>query len=239
MNVLVACEESQAVCTAFRERGHNAFSCDIQECSGGHPEWHIQGDVLPLLNGNYTFTTADSQVHTQNGRWDLIIAHPPCTYLTVAANKLYSVEKYGEKAVKRIQDREKAIEFFMAFVNADCYRIAIENPVGVISTRYRKPDCIIQPYQFGHPVRKTTCLWLKNLPALKPTNVVDFECIHSKGASGGYSGNSWIVRDENGKILSYRDPRVAKARSKTFSGIAAAMADQWGAVLAETQLSLF
>lgn len=216
------------MCKAFRARGHNAFSCDIQECSGGHPEWHIQGDCLPLLNGNCSFTTADSRAHTQIGKWDLLIAHPPCTYLTVAANKLYSVEKYGEKAKKRIQDREKAIEFFLAFVNAECERIAIENPVGVISTRYRKPDCIIQPYQFGHPVRKTTCLWLKNLPALKPTNIVDFECIHSKGASGGYSGNSWVVKDENGKILSYKDPRVAKARSKTFPGIAKAMAEQWG-----------
>lgn len=177
---------------------------------------------LYLHNRRFTHT------HTQIGKWDLLIAHPPCTYLTVAANKLYSIEKYGEKAKKRIQDREKAIEFFMEFVNADCDRIAIENPVGVISTRYRKPDCIIQPYQFGHPVRKTTCLWLKNLPKLKPTNIVDFECIHSKGASGGYSGNLWVVKDENGKILSYKDPRVAKARSKTFSGIAAAMADQWG-----------
>lgn len=158
----------------------------------------------------------------------MLIAHPPCTYLTVAANKLYLVERYGEKAVKRLQAREEAIEFFMEFVNADCEHIAIENPVGVISTRYRKPDCIIQPYQFGHPYRKTTCLWLKNLPALKPTNVVPFETIHSKGASGGYSGNSWVVRDENGKILSYKDPRVAKARSRTFIGIGKAMAEQWG-----------
>ena len=116
----------------------------------------------------------------------------------------------------------------MEFVNADCQRIAIENPVGVISTAYRKPDQIIQPYQFGHQVRKTTCLWLKNLPALVPTKVVDFECIHSKGKSGGYSGASWVVRDENGKVLSYKDPRVAKARSKTYTGIARAMAEQWG-----------
>lgn len=166
--------------------------------------------------------------HTQVGQWDLLIAHPPCTYLTVAANKLYLVERYGEKAIKRLQDREEAIEFFMAFVNADCEHIAIENPVGVISSRYRKPDQIIQPYQFGHPYRKTTCLWLKNLPALRPTNIVPFECIHSKGESGGYSGNSWVVRDENGKVLSYGDPRVAKARSKTYDGIGQAMAEQWG-----------
>ena len=227
MNVLVACEESQRVCTAFREKGHNAFSCDILPCSGGHPEWHIMQDVLPLLNGQCSFKTMDGIEHSIDGKWDLIIAHPPCTYLTVAANKLYNIEKYGKKAVKRLEDREKAIEFFMAFVNADCERKAIENPIGVISTRYRKPDQIIQPYQFGHPVRKSTCLWLYNLPKLKPTNIVDFECIHSNGKSGGYSGPSWIVKDENGKILSYKDPRVAKARSKTYEGIAKAMAAQW------------
>lgn len=227
MNVLVACEESQRVCIAFRERGHNAFSCDIEPCSGGHPEWHIMQDVIPLLDGRCSFKTMDGIEHSIDGKWDLIIAHPPCTYLTVAANKLYNIEKYGEKAVKRLEDREKAIEFFMAFVNADCERKAIENPIGVISTRYRKPDQIIQPYQFGHPVRKSTCLWLYNLPKLKPTNIVDFECIHSNGKSGGYSGPSWIVKDENGKILSYKDPRVAKARSKTYEGIAKAMASQW------------
>lgn len=227
MNVLVACEESQRVCIAFRERGHNAFSCDIEPCSGGHPEWHIMQDVLPLLNGICSFYTMDGIEHSIDGKWDLIIAHPPCTYLTVAANKLYNIEKYGKKAVKRLEDREKAIEFFMAFVNADCERKAIENLIGVISTRYRKPDQIIQPYQFGHPVRKSTCLWLYNLPKLKPTNIVDFECIHSNGKSGGYSGPSWIVKDENGKILSYKDPRVAKARSKTYEGVAKAMASQW------------
>ena len=227
MNVLVACEESQRVCTAFREKGHNAFSCDIEPCSGGHPEWHIMQDVIPLLDGRCIFETMDGAEHSINGKWDLIIAHPPCTYLTVAANKLYNIEKYGKKAVKRLEDREKAIEFFMAFVNADCERKAIENPIGVISTRYRKPDQIIQPYQFGHPVRKSTCLWLYNLPKLKPTNIVDFECIHSNGKSGGYSGPSWIVKDENGKILSYKDPRVAKARSKTYEGVAKAMASQW------------
>ena len=158
--------------------------------------------------------------------------------MTVAANKLYVVERYGEYAKNRLAEREKAIDFFMRFVNADCERIAIENPVGVISTRYRKPDNIIQPYEFGHPVRKTTCLWLKNLPPLMPTNIVKPHLIHSKGKSGGYSGASWTVMDENGKVLPYKDPRVAKARSKTFSGIANAMADQWGNIT-EVQLSLF
>lgn len=236
MKVLVACEESQTVCKAFRELGHEAYSCDVQECSGGHPEWHILGDALEIINGSgkktndFTalFVTQDGMHHELPEKWDMIIAHPPCTYLTVAANKLYNIEKYGEKAVKRLKDRDKAIEFFMAFVNADCEKKAIENPIGVISSRYRKPDQIIQTYQFGHPVRKSTCLWLYGLPVLQHTNVVDFECIHSKGKSGGYSGASWVVRDENGKILSYRDPRVAKARSKTYEGIARAMSEQWG-----------
>lgn len=226
MKVLIACEESQRVCTAFRERGHEAYSADIQEPSGGHPEWHILGDVLKVLDGG-TFETMDGAQHSVD-RWDMIIAHPPCTYLTVSANKHYNIEKYGEKAMKRLADREKAIDFFMKFVNADCDKIAIENPIGVISTRYRKADQIIQPYEYGHPFRKSTCLWLKGLPLLQPTNIVDFECVHSKGKSGGYSGAIWRVKDENGKILSYNDPRTAKERSKTYQGIACAMAEQWG-----------
>lgn len=228
MKILVACEESQRVCAAFRRRGHEAYSCDVIDCSGGHPEWHIKQDVLPLLNGNCIFATNDGAEHTMSSKWDMIIAHPPCTYLTVSANRYYNINRYGQKAEKRLKDREAAIEFFFKFVYADCDRIAIENPIGVISTRYRKPDQIIQPYQFGHPFRKSTCLWLKGLPKLSPTNIVDFECLHSKGKSGGYSGNSWVVRDEAGKILLYRDPRVAKERSKTYEGIANAMAEQWG-----------
>ena len=227
MNVLIACEESQRVCIEFRKLGHRAFSCDIQECSGGHPEWHILGDCLPLLNGNCEFKTEDGKVHAQDGRWDLIIAHPPCTYLTVSGNRHFNIERYGDKAIERIQKREEAIDFFMKFVNADCDKIAIENPIGVINTRYRKPDQIIEPYWFGHPYAKRTCLWLKNLPKLKPTNMVEPERIHSAGKSGGYSGTLWYVTDESGKILSWRDPRTKKERSKTFVGVAKAMAEQW------------
>lgn len=226
LRVLVACEESQAVCKAFRELGHEAYSCDLLDCSGGHDEWHIRVDALQLLKIE----------------WDLVIAHPPCTYLTIAANKLYLEDRYGEKAIERKRLREEALEFFMSFVNAKCEHIAIENPVGVVSTRYRKPDCIIQPYQFGHPVSKKTCLWLKNLPPLKPTNIVEPEVIHSKGKSGGYSGALWVVRDESGKILSYRDPRVARLRSKTFPGIAKAMAEQWSEYILNEdcrQMSMF
>lgn len=233
MNVLIACEESQRVCSEFRRLGHEAYSCDIQDCSGGHPEWHIQGDVLGLLNGNCTFTTNDGTEHTLNGKWNLIIAHPPCTYLSIAGNRYFNEERYGDKARKRKELREEAAKFFMEFVNADCEHIAIENPVGTMNTRYRKADQIINPYQFGHPVGKKTCLWLKNLPHLEPTDIVEPERIHSKGRTGGYSGPSWYVKDENGKILSWRDPRTAKERSKTYPGIAKAIAEQWSKYLEE------
>lgn len=225
-NLLVACEESQRVCTAFRERGWNAFSCDLQECSGGHPEWHIQGDVLGLINGDCEFETMNGQKHTIDGEWDLIIAHPPCTYLTVTGNRWFNVERYGVKAIER--EREEGAEFFMCFVNAKCDHIAIENPVGCMSTRYRKPNQIIQPYWFGDRAQKKTCLWLKGLPNLEPTNMVDageFVNGMSVGASACYAV------DENGKRLSWSDPRTAKARSKTFWGVAHAMAEQWGKYL--------
>lgn len=221
MKVLIACEESQRVCIAFRERGHEAYSCDILECSGGHPEWHIQQDVLPLLNGDCIFETCDKKLHSVTGRWDMIIAFPPCTDLTVAGAKYFK-----QKRADGRQDR--AIEFFMKFALADCDRISIENPVGIMSTKWRKPDQYIQPYQFGHGVSKKTCLWLKGLPKLQPTEIVEYEKIHSKGRTGGYSGNSWYCRDENGKILAWNDPRTAIIRSKTFPGIAKAMAEQWG-----------
>lgn len=237
LKVLVACEESQRVCIEFRNRGFEAYSCDIIECSGGHPEWHIQQDVISLINGNCEFETCDGIKHKIEGKWDLIVAHPSCQFLTVSGNRWFNVERYGEKAIKRMEDREKAIEFFMKFVNADCDHIAIENPTGCMSTRYRKPDQAIQPYQFGHPVSKKTCFWLKNLPLLKPTKIVEPEIIHSKGKTGGYSGPSWYVTDENGKILSWHDPRTAKERSKTYEGIAKAIAQQWGDYLLSLEVN--
>lgn len=226
MNVLVACEESQRVCIAFRERGHRAFSCDIQECSGGHPEWHIQGDVLPLLDGNCTFQTADTHTHTQRGPWDLIIAHPPCTYLTVSGNAWFDIEKYGDKARQRYKDRYAAIVFFMQMITAPAPRVAVENPVGIMGTAYRKPDQVIQPYEYGHHARKSTCLWLKGLPLLRPTKIVEPGLISEDGHS--YGASSMYATDENGKIIAWNDPRTAVIRSKTFEGIAEAMADQWG-----------
>ena len=172
MKILVACEESQAVTKEFRLLGYEAYSCDIIDQSGGHPEWHIKQDVLPILNGNCSFFTTDGTEHCISGEWDMIIAFPPCTYLTVAGNRWFNVEKYGDKAIQRQIEREKAAKFFMEFINADCKRIAVENPIGVMSTYYRKPDQIIHPYQFGDPARKATCLWIKGMPILKPTKIV-------------------------------------------------------------------
>ena len=178
-----------------------------------------------------------THTHTQRDRWDLIVAHPPCTYLTVTGNRWFNVERYGKKAVQREKDRADAAEFFMKFVNADCERIAIENPVGFMSTFYRKADQVIHPYMFGDPVRKATCLWLKNLPLLVPTNVVEPNVIHRDGYS--MSGPAYGVRDENGKFLPWNDPEVARVRSKTYQGIADAIADQWGSQRYYSQMSLF
>jgi len=144
MKVLVACEESQEVCKAFREKGHEAYSCDIQPCSGDHPEWHVQESCLPIIGGGIVFQTADGQDHECYSHWDLIIAHPPCTYLTKTANR-YFMEQYGIRAKQRYLDRIDAIRFFMAFVLCSAKRLAIENPVGIMSGVYRKPDQIIQP----------------------------------------------------------------------------------------------
>ena len=220
MKVLVACEESQTVCKAFRAKGHEAYSCDIQPCSGGHPEWHICNDVLDIINGNTEFFTCDGTLHIINA-WDMIIAHPPCTYLTNTGNRWFNVQRYGDKAIQRVKSREEAAQFFMAFVNAPCEHIAIENPVGYMSTHYRKADQIIQPYMFGHEAEKRTCLWLKNLPALKATNVVKpperVRFASGKSMPQWYA-NAWHMSSEE----------RSKFRSKTFQGIAQAMADQWG-----------
>lgn len=229
MRLLVCCEESQRVCTAFRERGWEAYSCDIEPCSGGHPEWHIQQDVLPLINGDCEFDTVDGAHHVIDGAWDLLICHPPCTYLTVAGNRWFNIEKYGTKAIERERAREKGVQFFMRFINAKCEHIAVENPVGCMSKRYRKPNQIIQPYQFGEHARKGTCLWLNGLPNLTPTNIVDPGNILKGGYSEGASAN-WAT-NEQGKILSWNDPETAKIRSKTFEGVAKAMAEQWGSYL--------
>ena len=204
MKILVACEESQAVTIELRKLGHEAYSCDIEPCSGGHPEWHLQQDVIPLLKE----------------KWDMIISFPPCTYLTVTGNRWFNVERYGEKAIKRLKDREEAIKFFMLFVNADCDRIAIENPVGIMSSKYKKPNQIINPWQFGEPFEKKTCLWLKGLPELKPTKIVDIP--PRKVFDSGKTMPEWYA-----ELWNLPKEDRARLRSKTFPGIAKAMAEQW------------
>lgn len=219
MRVLVACEESQRVCTAFRERGHEAYSCDIIDCSGGHPEWHIKQDVLPLLNGNCGFVTTDGHPHFIYGKWDLIIAHPPCTYLSNAgACRLYP--KKGELNIERYKKGLLAKDFFLHFLNADCEHIAVENPIPTKVYELPKYTQIIQPYEFGHPYSKRTCLWLKGLPMLEPTDIVKPICSWISGGSKDNKGNK---RSNCG--MKFRD---SKTRSKTFEGIAKAMAEQWG-----------
>ena len=223
--LLVCCEESQRVCIAFRERGWEAYSCDIEPCSGGHPEWHIQQDVLPLINGDCEFDTFDGEHHVIRGEWDLLICHPPCTYLC-SLGTVWFAEKYPlEQRLKRKKNQEDAVNFFMIFVNAKCDHVAIENPVGIMSTRYKKPSQYIQPYEYGHPFTKKTCLWLKGLNTLVPTNIVEPSGGHwvSAGIKNRESQNKAVNKSGVGKSK--------KNRSKTFEGIAQAMADQWGSYI--------
>ncbi len=204
MKVLVACEESQAVTKELRKLGHEAYSCDLVQCSGGHPEWHLQKDLMELLDQE----------------WDMVLAFPPCTYLTVTGNRWFNIERYGEKAIKRHEDRKDAIKFFMAIANAKCDKIAIENPVGVMSSEWRKPDQIVNPYQFGDAFEKKTCLWLKGLDKLVSTNEVKpperTEFASGKTMPAWYADAWRLPKEERAKI-----------RSKTFPGIAKAMAEQW------------
>tara|TARA_R100001129_G_C5264547_1_gene232248 strand:+ start:247 stop:885 length:639 start_codon:yes stop_codon:yes gene_type:complete len=210
MKVLVACEESQAVTKAFRKLGHEAYSCDIQECSGDKPEWHIKGDAL---------------VEAYSGKYDLMVAHPPCTYLAVSGAR-WMYNKDGSVNKERLTNQRKALNFVQKLLDAPIEKIALENPVSVISSQIRKPDQIIQPYEFGHSEAKKTCLWLKNLPKLKPTKIVD---------KGEFM--EWV--DKNGKkkrqakwyidVLSKAKTKAErqKLRSKTYQGIADAIAKQW------------
>ena len=216
MKILVACEESQRVCIEFRKLGHWAFSCDIQECTGGHPEWHIKDDVIPLLNGWKTFYTCDGDIHTILSRWDMIIAFPPCTNLCVSGARWFEEKR-------RNGSQREAIEFFGAFLKAQCEKLCIENPIGIISGDYiekwfptlaeryclpLKPTQIIEPWMFGHEEKKATCLWLRNLPPLVPTKIMErrFQRIWRMPPGADRS----------------------RERSKTYTGIAKAMAEQWG-----------
>ena len=199
--VLIACEESQAVTIELRNLGHEAYSCDILPCSGTHPEWHLEQDVVPLLTE----------------RWDMMIAFPPCTHLATSGARWFKQKQLDGR-------QQQGIDFFMQFVHVDCERVTIENPVGIMSTRYRKPDQIIQPWMFGDPYQKSTCLWLKNLPTLKHTEIVD---------KGGFK--TWTDA-KTGEVKRqakwvYDLAKNGGKRSKTFPGIARAMAQQWGAIL--------
>ena len=221
MKILVACEESQAVTKELRRLGHEAYSCDIIECSGGHPEWHTCGDVIPLLNGSGNkeefFCTQDNKSHLLPSRWDMIIAHPPCTYMSKAGAR-WMYPKAGEIDEKRLALAMEAKAFFEKIANADCNKIAIENPRPLKIVGLPKPDQIIQPYQFGHRFSKETCLWLKGLPNLEPTEVVGFYKPYCPSNTGEHSRGGG---GSKGAAAS------AKERSKTFPGIAKAMAEQW------------
>lgn len=211
MNVLIACEESQEVCKAFRAKGHNAYSCDILPCSGGHPEWHIQGDVLKIINGYTPFKTCDNNYHTVS-EWDLMIAHPPCTWLCQAMRTNAARKDRPKISSIFVEERQKAFEFVLKLYNAPIIKIAVENPIGYMNQKdiFMKPNQIIRPWMFGHEYNKDVCLWLRNLPVLKPTNIVP----------GPYKKlDFWSNK---------RNPNGVSLKSKTFPGIAKAMAEQWG-----------
>jgi hypothetical protein len=217
MKVLVACEESQRVCIAFRNKGHEAYSCDIEDCSGGHPEWHIKQDVLPLINGNCEFITCDGIKHKIDSEWDLLIAHPPCTYMSKAGAR-WMYPTAGNISQERLKLGLQAKEFFMKFINAKCEKICVENPRPLKVIELPKPTQIIQPYEYGHPYSKATCLWLKGLPKLKPTNII---CEYKPYLP---SNTSQFAKGKGG---SRGVAHNAKDASKTFKGIAEAMATRW------------
>lgn len=241
MNVLVACEESQMVCKAFRKKGHNAFSCDILECSGGHPEWHFKQDALAVIKDKGGVLETGNKYHLPKGEvWDLLIAHPPCTYLSVSgARWLYHPDDAHLPVSERREHphhrgrrklQKEAIKFFLEFTKTNIRHWAIENPVGIMNSRYRKADQIVQPFWFGDSASKKTCLWLHDLPLLKPTKMVD------EGPrvvlSSGRSLPKWYSDSFNTKI-STEERR--KLRSKTFPGFAAALAEQWGNITKEEE----
>jgi len=224
MKVLVGCEESQAVCIAFRKKGHEAYSCDLQECSGGHPEWHLQMDVFEAIKLK---------------KWDLGIFHPDCTFLTNCGIGYFNEKRYGQKAIDRKIKRIDAFDFFMKLYNSDIDKICVENPTGWVNSHFRKPDQIIHPYYFGDNQLKRTCLWLKNLPKLihsRTDNLFEQKThiphpeptyidVRRPGTyyKGGEPKKRYFV-----EAISGNTPESKKIRSKTFPGIAKAMADQWG-----------
>ena len=237
LNVLVACEESQRVCNEFRRLGHNAFSCDLLECSGGHPEWHFHQDVLEVIKNHGGTLQTGEQLFIQ-GNWDLMIAHPPCTFLAVSGAKWYyhpddkdlpiEQRRPHPKFPNRAKDREDGAAFFMALANADIEYIAIENPVGIMNSRWRKPDQIVQPYHFGDSASKKTCLWLKNLPPLEYTDVVE------PGEYIEFESGKRLAKWYSDGLTKTKTPEERRTwRSKTFPGFAKAIAEQWGVYVSD------
>ena len=241
LNVLIACEESQRVCSEFRRLGHNAFSCDLLKCSGGHPEWHFYQDVLEIIKNNGGMLETGEE-HFIDGSWDLMIAHPPCTFLAVSGAKWYyhpddahlpvEERRPHPKFPNRAQDREDGANFFMALANADIPYIAIENPVGIMNTRYRKPDQTVQPYFFGDSASKKTCLWLKNLPLLEPTNIVD------PGEFVEFSSGKKLPKWYSDGLTKTKTAEERRTwRSKTFPGFAKALAEQYSEYILNNETS--
>ncbi len=231
LNVIVACEESQRVCQEFRRLGHNAFSSDLLKCSGGHPEWHFNHDVLEVIKNKGGILENGDEVYI-DGDWDLMVAHPPCTFLAVSGAKWYYHPDDKHLPVEerrphpsfpdRAKDREEGAGFFMALANADVPFIAIENPVGIMNTRYKKPEQVVQPYHFGDSASKKTCLWLKNLPPLEYTDVVD------PGEYIEFSSGKRIAKWYSDGLTKTKSAEERRTwRSKTFPGFAKAVAEQW------------
>lgn len=221
IKVLIACEESQRVCTEMRKLGYEAYSCDILPAGGDHPEWHVCGDAIPLVNGKCDFTTQDGVKHTIDGKWDLLIAHPPCTYLTCASairlfNKDGTIKDYN-----RYKLGTEAAVFFYSFLYADCDHICVENPVPLKCFGLPRYDQVIEPYMFGEPWKKRTCLWLRGLPKLQPTDTVEPKGLWI-GSTSGQRDNTIYKRYE------YTSKRNQRERSRTFIGIAKAIAKQFG-----------
>ncbi len=219
MNIIFGCEESQACCIAFRELGHKAYSCDLKPCSGGHPEWHIQEDIMNVIRGGRFITEAGTIVEIK--LWDMAVFFPDCTFLTISANKWYKEQPPRESGTlvgyERYKARVNAIKFFLDLYHCGIEKVAIENPIGIMSSVFRSPDQVLQPWMFGHGETKATCLWLKNLPKLEWANE----------DSLFYERTSVDGREQRIHELPKTKDR-AEIRSKTFPNIAKAMADAWG-----------
>jgi hypothetical protein len=226
MKILLACEQSQAVCKEFRVLGHEAYSCDILDCSGGHPEWHIKGDVLEVINSG-CFPLGNDFIHDEViiYNWDAMICFPECIY--VCSSGLH----WNKRVPGRAEKTAQAIEFAKKLWNAKIPKIGLENSIGCLSTHLGKPTQIIQPYNFGEDASKGTCLWLKGLPMLQPTSYFPPRIVNGK--------KRWGNQTDSGQNKLGPSPERSKIRSKTFPGIAKAMAEQWGKPHLQSQLNLF